>query len=49
MQNEGGIVIVDQKVRVVGSELLKFFSTFLFILVSVVPIIKFVVKHRPNR
>lgn len=28
--------------RVVGSELLNFFSTFLFILVSVVPIIKVV-------
>lgn len=46
MQNKGGVVIVGKKFltrrRVVGSELLNFFSTFLFILVSVVPIIKVV-------
>lgn len=53
MQNKEDVVIVSIKVfarrRVVGSELLNFFSTFLFILVSVVPIIKVVVKHGTDR
>jgi len=40
---------VGKRCRVVGSELLNFFSTFLFILVSVIPIIKVVVKHRTDR
>lgn len=40
---------MGKRCRVVGSELLNFFSTFLFILVSVIPIIKVVVKHRTDR